>query len=531
MLLLQNWLLGRGGGGGGGGRGGDDGEGGDGEGRGPYHQIPPQQQLPLNQVSSECSLISAMMRSNNASQQHLLQQRQQQYQRRNMMAMQQQQSLSNQGWDGVAPYQELSPIDWGRQVVTHRSNGGSGGTTADASSALRPNFVTPSLSSSMLSSSSTTNGSCYSNTASFGIPKSTGNSDTTTNAILHLAQSPGGIFNPLLQQVGLVPPIPVLNSSNNDTPLEQQRHLHHVGLSSVDSDDNNNGNSNNMTLTILPSSLNANDNNNVDRICVDDNADFYAEHGMFGPWSSHAAGLLGNMIHDPCRNGNKNGNKESVKRHHHRNRKPKDRPKRPLSAYNVFFREERSRILDSLPGNDEAACVIDGNGEAVDAGVAAAAAAVIETSSNRDRTADSLDSGDFKANNQKRKRKRKGPTPHGKIGFESLAKLIGKRWQELDPNIMDEYKQKAQDDMQRYKTEMEVFKERRMLQQRQEQQTNRNALCMPTASVFNSEFLKHKPIVERTKGLHLSQQSQTQEQLSSTMRKQLLQLQQQLQPR
>jgi hypothetical protein len=163
--------------------------------------------------------------------------------------------------------------------------------------------VTPSLSSSMLSSSSTTNGSYSSTTASFGIPKSTSNSDTTTYAILHLAPFPGGIVNPLLQQAGLEEPIPVLNSSSKDTTLEQQRQLHHVVISNVDRDDNNRGNSNNMTLPILPTSLNTNHNNNVDRICLDENADFYAEHGMFGPWPSHAAGLLGNMIHDSCRNG------------------------------------------------------------------------------------------------------------------------------------------------------------------------------------------------------------------------------------
>mmetsp|Transcript_12224 Transcript_12224/g.26364 ORF Transcript_12224/g.26364 Transcript_12224/m.26364 type:complete len:248 (-) Transcript_12224:153-896(-) len=47
--------------------------------------------------------------------------------------------------------------------------------------------------------------------------------------------------------------------------------------------------------------------------------------------------------------------------------------------------------------------------------------------------------------------------PHGKIGFENLAKLIGKRWQELDAEGIEKYKKLADRDMTRYKTEMEAF--------------------------------------------------------------------------
>merc|ERR1712127_183108 len=47
--------------------------------------------------------------------------------------------------------------------------------------------------------------------------------------------------------------------------------------------------------------------------------------------------------------------------------------------------------------------------------------------------------------------------PHGKIGFENLAKLIGKRWQELDADGIEKYKKLADEDMTRYKKEMEAF--------------------------------------------------------------------------
>lgn len=57
-----------------------------------------------------------------------------------------------------------------------------------------------------------------------------------------------------------------------------------------------------------------------------------------------------------------------------------EKPGRPLSAYNLFFKDERRRILDSLPPSRE----------------------------KRSRNA------------------------HGKIGFQELAKIIGKRWKEAD---------------------------------------------------------------------------------------------------
>ena len=44
-----------------------------------------------------------------------------------------------------------------------------------------------------------------------------------------------------------------------------------------------------------------------------------------------------------------------------------------------------------------------------------------------------------------------------KIGFENLAKIVGRRWQELGPADVVFYKEKAGEDMLRYKQEMEVY--------------------------------------------------------------------------
>lgn len=101
-----------------------------------------------------------------------------------------------------------------------------------------------------------------------------------------------------------------------------------------------------------------------------------------------------------------------------------NKPKRPLSAYNIFFKEERERILREIPDD------------------AAATTAAVSSSSQ----------GSSSSRIRRGKR-----TPHGKIDFQSLAKAVGKRWQNLSAEAMAVYKEKANDDLVRYKQEMEEF--------------------------------------------------------------------------
>ena len=103
-------------------------------------------------------------------------------------------------------------------------------------------------------------------------------------------------------------------------------------------------------------------------------------------------------------------------------KKFKDRPKRPLSAYNWFFKYERSRILESLDK-------------------------------------DKKDQEDAKedAKEQGEENKKGDEKPHGKISFESLAKTIGERWDKLDKDELARYKELAEKDTKRYKKEMNEF--------------------------------------------------------------------------
>jgi hypothetical protein len=147
-------------------------------------------------------------------------------------------------------------------------------------------------------------------------------------------------------------------------------------------------------------------------------SDLYAEHGMLGPWSATSAGVLDKIA--------KLDREEASTKKKVVRRKPKDRPKRPLSAYNIFFKEERKKILSEIPDEDAA-----------------------EGADEEDSAA-----GDKAAGPAGTKRKK---SPHGKIGFESLAKTIGSRWKSLEGEQAAYYKFKAAEDMGRYKKEMEVF--------------------------------------------------------------------------
>ena len=115
-----------------------------------------------------------------------------------------------------------------------------------------------------------------------------------------------------------------------------------------------------------------------------------------------------------------------------RKKKEKGRPPRPLSAYNFFFKDERKTILADF--------------------------------SNLADTEDGKD--DDRGGSTGEHAGGSGPivaaTPAGKpsIGFENLAKTIGRRWKEITPERLAHYKALAKTDQKRYVDEMKVYEEK-----------------------------------------------------------------------
>lgn len=122
-----------------------------------------------------------------------------------------------------------------------------------------------------------------------------------------------------------------------------------------------------------------------------------------------------------------------------------------MSAYNLFFSEERERILKEI-AKKEGTNDIGGESEEGDKGAAG---------EDADHEKDGEDEEKPKALLRPlipaEKKRRPHRKTHGKISFQELARMVGERWKSLPDDERKYYQDLAQQDMKRQKVAMEEY--------------------------------------------------------------------------
>lgn len=135
-----------------------------------------------------------------------------------------------------------------------------------------------------------------------------------------------------------------------------------------------------------------------------------------------------------------------------RKARDKDRPKKPLSAYNIFFKEERARMIEEMRG--ETSSVAESTEGEVSSSISGQQG---PNHSSDQMNGDSTNTRHVVSENTSDETKRKRKKERLGIGFKKLAKEIGKRWKLIDLKRLEEYRQRANIDKKRYDREMAMY--------------------------------------------------------------------------